>query len=70
MFTSALISIIITLVVVGLLLYLVDRIPMDGTIKTIIRVIVILMVIIWLLQQFGLVGPVGPFHRLGGPAVR
>ena len=66
MFTPALISIIVTLVVIGLVLYLIDLIPMDGTIKTIIRLIVILMVVVWLLQQFGLIGPVGPFHRLGG----
>ena len=64
MLTPALISIIVTLVVIGLLLYLVDLIPMDGTIKQIIRVIVIIGVIVWLLQAFGLIGPIGPFHRL------
>jgi len=38
MLTSALISVIVTLIVVGLLLYLIGLIPMDGTIKQIIRV--------------------------------
>ena len=56
MLSSGLVSIIISLVVVGLLLYLIDIIPMDGTIKQIIRVIVIIAVIIWLLQAFGLIG--------------
>jgi len=59
MLSSGIISIIISLVVVGLVLYLVDIIPMDGTIKQIIRVIVIIAVIVWLLQAFGVIGSVG-----------
>ena len=46
MLTSALISVIVTLIVVGLLLYLIGLIPMDGTIKQIIRVVVIIAVVI------------------------
>jgi hypothetical protein len=49
----------VTLIVVGLLLYLIGLIPMDGTIKQIIRVVVIIAVIIWLLQTFGLLGSLG-----------
>lgn len=64
MLTPALISIIVTLIVVGLLLYLIGLIPMDGTIKQIIRVVVILAVIVWLLQSFGLLGPIGHGHLL------
>ena len=56
MLTPAIISIIVALVIVGLVLYLIDIIPMDGTIKQIIRVIVIIAVIIWLLQAFGFIG--------------
>lgn len=56
MFTPGLISIIVTLVVIGLVLYLIELIPMDGTIKQIIRVIVIIAVVVWLLQAFGLIG--------------
>ena len=59
MLSSGIISIIISLVVVGLVLYLVDIIPMDRTIKQIIRVIVIIAVIVWLLQAFGVIGSVG-----------
>lgn len=65
MLTSGLIGIIITLVVIGLVLYLVDLIPMDSAIKQIIRVIVIIAVVIWLLQVFGLIGPI---HSLFQPA--
>jgi hypothetical protein len=62
MLTPTLISIIVTLIVVGLLLYLIGLIPMDGTIKQIIRVVVIIAVIIWLLQSFGLLGSIGLGH--------
>ena len=34
-------------------------IPMDGTIKQIIRVVVIIAVVIWLLQTFGYWGRLG-----------
>ena len=63
MFTSGLVGIIITLVVIGLLLYLVELIPMDRTIKQIIRIIVIIAVVVWLLNAFGLMGYItGLFH--------
>lgn len=62
MFTPALISIIVTLIVIGLLLYLIGLIPMDGTIKQIIRVVILIAVIVWLLQSFGLLGPIGHGH--------
>lgn len=49
-----LISTIITLIVVGVLLWLVNnKLPMDGTIKTIINVVVIIAVVLWLLRSFG-----------------
>jgi hypothetical protein len=64
MFTPALISIIVTLIVVGLLLYLISLIPMDGAIKQIIRVVVIILVILWLLREFGLLGPIEHGHLL------
>ncbi len=64
MLTPTLISIIVTLIVIGLLLYLIGLIPMDGTIKQIIRVVVIIAVIVWLLQSFGLLGPIGHGHLL------
>jgi hypothetical protein len=63
MLTSGLISIIVTLIVVGILLYLIELIPMDGTIKQIIRVVVIILVILWLLQTFGLLASLGIGHR-------
>ncbi|MBN1870591.1 MAG: hypothetical protein JW847_08465 [Candidatus Omnitrophica bacterium] len=56
----SLISIIVALVVVGVILWLVNTyIPMDGKIKTIINVVVLIVVVIWLLQAFGILGSVG-----------
>lgn len=52
----SLISIIITLIFVGVILYLINLIPMDFTIKRIIYILVIIVVVIWLLQTFGIIG--------------
>ncbi len=58
-----LIEIIITLAVVGILLWLVETyIPMDAGIKKLLQVVVVLIVIIWLLQSFGVIGHVGGGH--------
>jgi len=48
------ISVLITLVVVGVLLWLVNTyIPMDVKIKNILNVVVIILVVLWLLSVFG-----------------
>ncbi len=50
----SLISLIVTLVVVGVLLWLVNTyIPMDGKIKKILNVVVVICVVVWLLFAFG-----------------
>ena len=55
----SLVSLVIILIVVGLLLWLVNNyIPMDSKIKTILNVIVVIVVIIWLLQAFGVLGSI------------
>lgn len=49
-----LIGLIIALVLVGVVLYLVNTlIPMDGKVKTILNVVVIVVLLLWLLQTFG-----------------
>ena len=56
-------NVIIVLVVVGVLLYIVETLlPIDQTIKRVIHIIVILAVCIWLLQAFGIIGPLGSFR--------
>ena len=50
-----LIQTVISLIVVGVLLWLVNnKIPMDGTIKSILNLVVIIAVIVWLLRVFGI----------------
>ena len=53
----SLIGLVLTLVVVGVLLWLLNNyIPMDPKIKTIINIVVVVVVVIWLLQAFGVLG--------------
>ena len=53
----SLISFLITLVVVGVVLWLVNSyIPMDGKIKKILNVVVVILVILWVLSVFGIFG--------------
>lgn len=47
-----LIEIIVALVIVGLVLWVVQQIPMDPAIAKIIRVVVIVFVVLWLLTVF------------------
>jgi hypothetical protein len=47
-------TILIVLIVAGVILYIVNNyIPMDGKIKNILNVVVVLVVIAWLLKIFG-----------------
>ena len=61
-------QLIVTLIVIGVLLWLVNAyIPMDGKIKQILNIVVIICVIVWLLYAFGVLGHVHdvPVPRLG-----
>jgi hypothetical protein len=50
-----LLQILMVLVVVGVLLWLVNRfIPMQGTIKSILNAVVVIATVVWLLNVFGL----------------
>ena len=50
------IELLIVLVIIGVCLYLVETfIPMDPAIKTVIRVIVVLLLVLYLLRAFGVV---------------
>ena len=55
----SLITLVITLIVVGVLLWLVNTyIPMDGKIKKVLNVVVMVVVVLWLLNVFGVWGHV------------
>jgi CDP-diglyceride synthetase len=51
------ISLIVTLIVIGVLLWLINTyIPMDGKIKQIVNVVIVICVVVWLLSVFGVIG--------------
>ena len=57
----SLISLVLVLIIVGVLLYLINNyIPMDGKIKKIINIVVVVAVIIWVLGLF-----VGGWGQIG-----
>ncbi len=57
LFIMSLFTVLITLVVVGVLLWLVNTyIPMDGKIKNILNIVVVIVLVLWLLRAFGVLG--------------
>jgi len=58
-----LIQICVVLIVVGILLWLVNRfIPMAGSIKSILNAVVVIVVVVWLLNVFGLMHYITSIH--------
>lgn len=58
-----LINIVIALIIVGMGLWLINRfIPMAGSIKTILNVVVVVAVAVWVLQATGLWGPISTYR--------
>jgi 1-acyl-sn-glycerol-3-phosphate acyltransferase len=58
-----LLQVVISLVVIGVLLWLVNSyIPMQATIKKILNAVVVIAVILWLLKAFGLLDSLLNIH--------
>ena len=58
-----LINLVITLVVVGMALWLINRfIPMASSIKTILNAVVVVCVGVWVLQAMGLWGHISNYR--------
>ena len=58
-----LLQLIMVLVVVGVLLWLVNRfVPMAGSIKSILNAVVVIGVVLWLLDVFGLFHSISRIH--------
>jgi len=56
-------TVVITLLVVGVLLWLINSyIPMQGTIKGILNAVVVIVLVIWLINVFGLLHYVTQFR--------
>jgi hypothetical protein len=58
-----LINLFVTLIVVGVLLWLVNNyVPMDSKIKSILNIVIVIVVVLWLLQAFGVMGSIAGMH--------
>jgi len=58
-----LLTILIILIIAGVLLWLVNSyIPMDGKIKTIFNIVVVVVVVVWLLKVFGIIHYITDMH--------
>ncbi len=63
-----LMSIAVVLVVVGVALWLIDTyIPMAGGMKSLLNLVAFVVVVVWLLQGFGVIGAIPGVHI---PALR
>jgi predicted membrane protein len=55
-----LLNVVLTLIVIGVLLWLINTyIPMQSTIKSILNIVVIIAVVLWLLYGFGIISHSG-----------
>ena len=60
-----LLPVLLSLIVVGVLLWLVNTyIPMAASIKSILNAVVVIVVVVWLLNIFGLLSSI-PSFRIG-----
>jgi hypothetical protein len=58
-----LVSVVLTLLVVGVLLWLINRfIPMQSQLKGILNAVVVIAVVLWLLKIFGLFSYITQFR--------
>ena len=58
-----LLTVVLTLIVIGVILWLINTfIPMQGTIKSILNAVVVIVVVLWLLQGYGIIGHSGDIH--------
>jgi hypothetical protein len=57
-----LLQVLVSLVVVGVLLWAVNLIPMQGTIKSILNAVVVIAVVLWLLNVFGFMHTLSRMH--------
>ena len=58
-----LVQLVLVLIVVGVLLWLINRfVPMQGSIKSILNAVVVIAVVLWLLNVFGLFPSLSRIH--------
>jgi hypothetical protein len=55
-------TVILVIIIVGVLLWLVNLIPMQRTVKGILNLIVVILLVIWLLRVFGVLAYLQQLH--------
>ena len=56
-------TILLVLILAGVLLWLVNQyIPMDGKIRTILNIVVVVLIVVWLLKVFGVFNYLRDMH--------
>jgi hypothetical protein len=64
----AIVHIGLILIIIGVVLSLINRfIPMASSIKSILNAVVVICVLVWLLNVFGLMGSIPPVPRIRNP---
>lgn len=64
----AIVHIALILIIIGVVLALINRyIPMAGSIKSILNAVVVLCVLVWLLNVFGLLSGFPSFPKIRNP---
>jgi len=59
----SLLTIVLVLIIAGVVLWLVNNyIPMDGKIRRILNIVVVIVVIVWLVKVFGLLNYLKDIH--------
>jgi hypothetical protein len=56
------IQVVISLIVIGFVLWLINLIPMAGSIKSILNAVVVIAVVYWLVNLFGLLQYLPKLH--------
>jgi hypothetical protein len=70
MFVSlpAIVHIALILIIIGVVLALINRyVPMAGSIKSILNAVIVICVLVWLLNVFGLLNSVSGFPKIRNP---
>jgi len=59
----SLVNLIVVLIVVGVILWLINTyLPMDGKIKAILNGVVVIAVVLWIFQVFGVLSSLNTIH--------
>ena len=56
--TISLIGVLVFLIIIGVILYVIQLLPIDALIKRICYIVVLVFCLLWLLQLLGGIGPI------------